>query len=74
MRRTYSLCRLSPEAAGQLVHEHARNQKKLQEAERLLAAFTVEVRNILGAEAVWSLQAKARNTMALADLQKELRA
>lgn len=74
MRRTYPLCRLSPEAAGQLVHEHARNQKKLQEAERLLAAFTFEVRNVLGPEAVWSLQAKARNTIALAELQKELRA
>lgn len=74
MRRTYPLCRLSPEAAGQLVQEHARDQKKLQEAERLLAAFTVEVRNALGTEAVWALQSKARNAMALADLQKELRA
>lgn len=74
MRRTYPLCRLSPEAAGQLVKEHARDQKKLQEAERLLAAFTVEVRNVLGTEAVWALQSKARNAIALAELQRELRA
>lgn len=74
MRRNYPLCRLSPEAAGQLVHDHERCTKKLHETERYLAALTVEIRNALGAEAVWSLQTKARQAVALNDLQKELRA
>ncbi|MCP1647260.1 hypothetical protein [Pseudomonas nitroreducens] len=74
MRRNFPLCRLSPEAAGQLMHDHERCTKKLLETERYLAALTVEIRNTLGPETVWSIQAKARQTVALNDLQKELRA
>ena len=71
MRRTYPLCRLSPEAAGQLVRDHGRLTKRLAEAERFNAELQRQIRNTLGTEGLWSLQRAARQAIALQQLQEE---
>ena len=68
------LIRLSPEAAGRLQREHAAAVACAREQERYLAEFTRCVRGALGTEALWQLQAEARNATALAELQQEVSA
>lgn len=68
------LIRLSPEAAGRLHREHAAAVTHAREQERYLAEFTRRVRTAIGTEALWQLQAEARNAIALAELQQEVSA
>lgn len=74
MKYNYPPLRLSPAVAGKMAHDHQLATRKLRETERFLTALTTEIRNAFGTETVWALQAKARNAIALTDLQKELRA
>ena len=74
MRRTYPLCRLSPEAAGKLQHDHQRLTHRLAEAERYAAELQRQIRNTLGTEGLWALQRAARNAITLQQLQEEQRA
>lgn len=70
--RSWKPCRLQPDAAGQLVRDHARMTQRLAESEAYTAALQREIRRDLGTEALWSLQRAARQAVALEQLQKEL--
>jgi len=68
------LIRLSPEAAGRLMRRHSVAEALLIEQQRYLTEFTRRVRETLGTEALWQLQADTRNAIALAELQQEVSA
>ncbi|MCC3680866.1 hypothetical protein LLE81_09175 [Staphylococcus epidermidis] len=70
--RSWKPVRLQPDAAGQLVRDHARMTKRLAESEAFTAALQREIRRHLGTETLWSLQHAARQAVALEQLQKEL--
>lgn len=70
--RSWKPVRLQPDAAGQLVRDHARMTKRLAESEAFTTALQREIRRHLGTEALWSLQTAARQAVALEQLQKEL--
>lgn len=74
MRRTYPLCRLTPEAAGKLQHDNQRLTHRLDQAKRYAAALHQEIRAAHGTEALWALQHAARNAITLQQLQEELSA
>ncbi|SDJ60024.1 hypothetical protein [Pseudomonas indica] len=71
MRRTFPLLRLSPEAAGQLQHDHQRAIQKLHALELEHAEFVRQVRALIGASALWQLQTATRNAVLLDALKKE---
>lgn len=72
--RSWKPVRLQPDAAGQLVRDHARMTKRLAESEAFTAALQREIRRQFGTETLWCLQHAARQIVALEQLQKELAA
>jgi len=73
-RRTYPLARLTPEAGGKALHELARATARIEQPQTEHKALQQAIRAELGPETLWRLQAKARNAIALQQLQAEVAA
>lgn len=73
-RRTYPLARLTPEAGGKALHDLERATARFHQLQSELTALQHAIRAELGTETLWRLQAKARNAIALQQLQVEIAA
>lgn len=69
--RSWKPVRLQPDAAGQLVRDHARVTARLADSEAYSTALQRRIRDTYGIETLWTLQREARQAIALQDLQKE---
>ncbi len=73
-RRTYPLARLTPEAGGKALHDLDRTTARIEQLQTEHNALQQAIRADLGTETLRRLQAKARNAIALHQLQEEIAA
>ncbi|HEY0288533.1 MAG TPA: hypothetical protein VGC62_16240 [Pseudomonas sp.] len=72
MRRPTPLLRLSPEAAGELHHLHAKTSAELQLVTRYRKEFDRQLKTLIGYDALRKLHKGTENALLLADLVKEV--